>query len=224
MRQNVSLKPYNTFGIDAHAAYFAEFSSVAELRAVLEQAIPPVLILGEGSNILFTRDWPGTVLRNRISGIEIVRRFTRRLWVRAGGGEQWHALVMWAVQHGLGGIENLSLIPGTVGAAPVQNIGAYGIELKDVFISLEALELETGRVRRFDRQECHFGYRDSIFKQQERGRWCILSVTLSLSTDKHRINTAYGDVARILAEMGVARPAPADVSEAVVRIRRSKPA
>ncbi|MCS7037536.1 MAG: UDP-N-acetylmuramate dehydrogenase [Saprospiraceae bacterium] len=222
MTPDVSLRPYNTFGVEARAAYFAEFASVAELRTALRQAVPPVLVLGGGSNILFTRDWPGTVLRNRICGIEVVRRFPHRVWVRAGGGEDWHELVMWAVRQNFGGIENLSLIPGSVGAAPVQNIGAYGVELKDVFISLEAVELATGRLRRFTRQECRFGYRDSIFKQQEKGRWCITAVTLSLTTDRHRLNTSYGDVARTLADMGVGNPTPAHISEAVVRIRQAK--
>ncbi len=222
MTHNVSLRPYNTFGVEATAAAFVEVASVDELRAALRQATRPVLVLGGGSNILFTQDWPGTVVRNRIRGIEVVRRFPHRLWVRAGGGEVWHDLVLWAVRQGLGGIENLSLIPGSVGAAPVQNIGAYGVELKDVFVSLEAVELATGHLRRFTRRECRFGYRDSIFKQHEKGRWCITAVTLSLTTDRHRLNTSYGDVARTLASMGVAHPTPADISEAVVRIRQTK--
>lgn len=222
MTHNVSLRPYNTFGVEVSAAAFTEVASVDELRAALRQTTRPLLVLGGGSNILFTQDWPGTVVRNRIRGIEVVRRFPHRLWVRVGGGEVWHDLVLWAVRQGLGGIENLSLIPGSVGAAPVQNIGAYGVELKDVFVSLEAVELATGRLRRFTRSECRFGYRDSIFKQHEKGRWCITAVTLSLTTDRHRLNTSYGDVARTLASMGVAHPTPADISEAVVRIRQAK--
>ncbi len=222
MIQGVSLKPYNTFGIEARAAWFAEADSVETLRALLTQAVPPVLILGGGSNVLFTRDWPGTVIRNAIRGIEVVRRFPNRLWVRAGGGEEWHHLVCWAVQHNLGGIENLSLIPGSVGAAPVQNIGAYGVELQDVFVRLEAVELSTGRLRTFSRGACRFGYRDSIFKREEKGRWCITSVTLSLTTDHHRLNTSYGEVARTLALMGILRPTPANISEAVMCIRRAK--
>ncbi len=222
MTHNVSLRPYNTFGVEATAAAFVEVASVDELRAALRQATRPVLVLGGGSNILFTQDWAGTVVRNCIRGIEVVRRFPHRLWVRVGGGEVWHDLVLWAVGQGLGGIENLSLIPGSVGAAPVQNIGAYGVELKDVFVSLEAVELATGRLCRFTRPKCRFGYRDSIFKQHERGRWCITAVTLSLTTDRHRLNTSYGDVARTLASMGVNHPTPADISEAVVRIRRAR--
>ncbi len=219
---DVSLRPYNTFGIDARAAFFAEVASVDVLRAVLRQAPSPWLVLGGGSNVLFTRDWPGTVVRNAIGGIEVVRHFAHRVWVRAGGGEVWDDLVRWAVERNLGGIENLSLIPGSVGAAPVQNIGAYGVELQDVFVSLEAVELSTGRLRRFSRAECSFGYRDSIFKRSEKGRWCIAAVTLSLTTERHRIHTAYGEVARTLAQMGIRRPTPADVRRAVVHIRRSK--
>ncbi len=222
MTHNVSLRPYNTFGVEAVAAAFLEVTSVGELRIALRQAKPPVLVLGGGSNVLFTRDWPGTVVRNAIRGIEVVRRFPHRVWVRAGGGEAWHELVMWAVRQGLGGLENLSLIPGSVGAAPVQNIGAYGAELQEVFVSLEAVELATGRLRRFSRRECQFGYRDSLFKQREKGRWCITAVTLSLTTERHRLNTSYSDVARMLADMGIAQPTPADISEAVVRIRRAK--
>jgi len=220
--RDVSLRPYNTFGVEARAAYFTEVTSVDGLREVLRQAAEPILVLGGGSNMLFTRDWPGTVVLNRIGGIEVVRRFVRRVWVRAGGGENWHHLVQWAVQRGLGGIENLSLIPGSVGAAPIQNIGAYGVEIKETLVRLEAVELATGRLRTFSRQECRFGYRDSVFKREEKGRWCITSVTLSLTTEGHAINTSYGDVARVLAQMGVQQPTPADVSEAVMRIRRAK--
>ncbi len=222
MARDVSLKPYNTFGVEASAAYWVEVSTVEALQAALRQAPPPLLVLGGGSNVLFTRDWPGTVVYNRIRGIEVVRRFQHRLWVRAGGGENWHALVRWAVERQLGGIENLSLIPGSVGAAPVQNIGAYGVELKDVFVELEAVDLIGGRLRRFRRSECGFGYRDSVFKRREKGRWFITAVTLSLSTAHHAIHTSYGELARTLEQMGVRQPTPADVSEAVCRIRRAK--
>ncbi|MBK6930320.1 MAG: UDP-N-acetylmuramate dehydrogenase [Saprospirales bacterium] len=219
---NISLLPYNTFGLPAKAAHFVEIQSVEELQLALQWGFEPVLILGGGSNILFTRDWPGLVVRNTIRGIEVVRRFKRRVWVRAGGGTVWHDFVRWAVQHSFGGVENLSLIPGSVGAAPVQNIGAYGVELKDIFVALEAVELASGRRRRFGRAECRFGYRDSIFKQAEKGRYCITSVTFSLSLAGHRLNTAYGDLQKTLASMGISAPTIADVSEAVVRIRSSK--
>lgn len=221
-RMTTSLLPYNTFGIEAQATHFTEVASVDELRQALRRAASPVLILGGGSNVLFTQDWPGTVVRNTIRGIEVVRHFKNRVWVRIGGGESWHGFVQWAVGQNFGGVENLSLIPGSVGAAPVQNIGAYGVELKDVFVGLEAVELATGKTRRFSRPACRFGYRDSVFKQAEKGRYCITSVTLSLSTGRHRVHTGYGDIAKTLAEMGVAQPTIADVSAAVIRIRSSK--
>ncbi|MBK9335202.1 MAG: UDP-N-acetylmuramate dehydrogenase [Lewinellaceae bacterium] len=222
LAQNTSLLPYNTFGIEARAARYAEVQSADALREALRQAPHPVLVLGGGSNVLFTRDWPGTVLRNNIRGIEVVRRFKNRVWVRIGGGENWHTFVQWAVAHHLGGVENLSLIPGSVGAAPVQNIGAYGVELKDVFVGLEAIELATGKSRHFSRPACRFGYRDSVFKKAEKGRYCITSVTLSLSTGNHRINTSYGDIGKTLADMQISNPSIADVSAAVVRIRTAK--
>ncbi len=222
LRENADLLPFNTFGIPARAAQLAEIDSADALRQALRTGRQPLLVLGGGSNILFTRDWPGLVLHNRILGKSIVRRFARRVWVCAGAGEVWHELVRWAVEQGLGGIENLSLIPGSVGAAPVQNIGAYGVELKDVFVSLEAVELSTGKLRRFSKKDCRFGYRDSIFKQAEKNRYCITSVTLSLTTTGHRINTGYGDIARTLEAMNISQPGIADVSAAVVRIRSSK--
>ncbi|MFN0016567.1 MAG: UDP-N-acetylmuramate dehydrogenase [Saprospiraceae bacterium] len=217
-----NLLPYNTFGIEARTAHFAEVQTVAELRQELRRAAAPVLVLGGGSNILFTQDWPGTVVRNAIGGMAVVRRFKNRVWVRAGGGESWHGLVQWAVSNGLGGVENMSLIPGSVGAAPVQNIGAYGVELRDVFVSLEAVELATGKTRHFNRAQCRFGYRDSVFKSTEKGRYCITSVTLSLTINGHRIQTDYGDITKTLTEMGVSQPGIADVSAAVIRIRSAK--
>lgn len=219
---HASLLPYNTFGIAASAAHLVEVTTVDELRHALRQAASPILVLGGGSNVLFTADWPGTVVRNAIRGISVMRRFKHRAWVRVGGGENWHAFVQWAVGQNLGGVENLSLIPGSVGAAPVQNIGAYGVELKDVFVGLEAVELATGSLRHFSRADCRFGYRDSIFKQSEKGRWCITSVTFSLTTDRHRIRIGYGDISKTLADLGATQPTIADVSAAVVRIRTAK--
>lgn len=222
LRHHISLQPFNTFGLASSAAHFAEAGDLGALRAALQTGLQPVLILGGGSNILFTQDWPGLVIRNNFRGIEVARRFKNRIWVRAGAGEVWHTLVQWAVQHGYGGIENLSLIPGSVGAAPVQNIGAYGVELKDVFVGLEAVELASGKVRYFNRKACRFGYRESVFKHEAKGRYCITAVTLSLSTGQHRLNTAYGDIRKTLESMGVATPDLGAVSEAVIRIRRSK--
>ncbi|TNE56786.1 MAG: UDP-N-acetylmuramate dehydrogenase [Bacteroidetes bacterium] len=220
--ENTTLLPFNTFGIDVKAARIREVRTVQELQQALKSIRPPVLILGGGSNILFTHDWPGTVILNRIRGIEQVRRFKNRVWVRIGAGEVWHQFVEWAVRHQLGGVENLSLIPGLVGAAPVQNIGAYGVELKDIFIRLEAIEMATGKRRVFNRKQCRFGYRESIFKHTAKGKYCITTVTLSLSTDQHQLRTEYGAIQQTLDEMGIGNPGIADISRAVMQIRSSK--
>ncbi len=219
-----SLLPHNTFGLDVRAQHFAEIQTVDDLRRILHEERQPLLLLGGGSNIVFARNVQGWVLKNAIRGMEVVREFPEKVWVKVGAGERWHDFVLWAVAHGYGGVENLSLIPGTVGAAPIQNIGAYGVELKDVFHCLEAVDLQqkSGPMRTFSHAQCQFGYRDSVFKREEKGRWCITSVTFSLTKTDHRINTSYGDIQRTLEEMGVAQPSIADVSQAVVRIRSSK--
>lgn len=222
IQKDVSLLPYNTFGIPARAAHFAEVHSVNDLRAALRSGIRPVFVLGGGSNVLFTRDAEGLVLKNSLRGIAIARRFKNKIWVRIGGGEVWHDFVLWAVQNGFGGAENLSLIPGSAGAAPVQNIGAYGVELKDIFVSLQALELATGKLRHFSRADCRFGYRDSFFKQEGKGKYCIASVTLSLTLKNHRLQLSYGDIRKTLEANGITAPTIADVSRAVVQIRSSK--
>lgn len=192
------------------------------MREALQSGISPVLVLGGGSNILFTRDVSGLVIKNDISYINIARSFKKRAWIDVGGGVQWHALVTWAVENNLGGLENMSLIPGTVGAAPVQNIGAYGVELKDVLVSLKAMEIATGRTRTFSLKECGFGYRDSVFKREMKGKYVIVSVRISLTRPRHKLHLSYGDISRTLATMGVDHPGIADVSQAVCQIRRSK--
>jgi UDP-N-acetylmuramate dehydrogenase len=222
IKQDHSLLPYNTFGIEVKAAQFVEIESIADLRQVLKARIKPTLILGGGSNLLFTHHPTGLVIRNAIKGIEISRTFKNKVWVKAGGGVVWHDFVCWAVEHKLGGVENLSLIPGTVGASPVQNIGAYGVELKDVFVGLEAVDLETGKVRHFNAAQCRFGYRDSVFKREAKGKYCITSVTFSLTTGKHKLNTSYGDIQRTLEQMQVQSVGIAEISSAVVQIRSSK--
>jgi UDP-N-acetylmuramate dehydrogenase len=222
IRKNVSLLPYNTFGISAQAAYFAEVHNLNDLLPALRSGIRPVFVLGGGSNVLFTRDPEGLVLKNSIRGIEVVRRFKNKIWLKIGSGEVWHDFVLWAVQNGYGGVENLSLIPGSMGAAPVQNIGAYGVEFKDVFVGLRAIELATGKLRHFSRADCLFGYRDSFFKKDGKGKYCITSVTLSLTTNNHRINISYGDLRKTLEDSGISQPTIADVSRAVIHIRSSK--
>jgi UDP-N-acetylmuramate dehydrogenase len=223
--RHVSLQPYNTFGIAAKAEALARFTTADELRGLLatpELSAMPRLVLGGGSNILFTRDFDGLVLLNEVPGIEVVREDADHVNVKAGAGVVWHDLVLHAVAQGWGGIENLSLIPGKVGAAPMQNIGAYGVELKDAFVSLEALRISDGAIITFGLSECAFGYRESFFKREGKDRFIILNVSFKLTKRDHIIRTAYGDIQGELARMGVAQPTIKDVSAAVIAIRSSK--
>lgn len=224
IQKNFPLKSLNTFGIEATAAYFTQFSSVEELQQLLQEPMvqqQPKLILGGGSNILFTKDFEGVVLKNNIKGITVSPLDAEHSLVEAGGGEVWHELVQFCIRENLAGIENLSLIPGTVGAAPLQNIGAYGVELKDVFHSLEAVDLETGAVVYFNHEECGFGYRESIFKNAVKGRFAVTHVTLKL---RHQpvFNTSYGAIKTTLEQMQVNELSIQAISEAVCAIRRSK--
>lgn len=225
LEHHVSLRPYNTFGLDVQARLFARFGTVEELRALL--ALPEVqaaekLVLGGGSNLLFTRNFDGVVLKNEIRGLEIVQQDDDSALVRAGAGESWHGLVQYALDQDLSGLENLSLIPGTVGAAPLQNIGAYGAELKDTFEQLEALETATGLLRTFSAQECGFGYRESVFKGPLKNQFIVTGVLLRLHR-RAQPNVRYGDIQTTLQDMGVAdEPTPRQISEAVSSIRRSK--
>jgi UDP-N-acetylmuramate dehydrogenase len=223
LEQNKELLPFNTFGLAAKAAHYAVVTSTSDVRAAIQGGIRPIRVLGGGSNILFTQNVEGLLLKNEIMGKEIVRRWPNRVHVRVGGGENWHQFVQWAVENNLGGIENLSLIPGTVGASPIQNIGAYGVEIKDVFVRLRAIDLETGKERVFNQKECAFGYRDSIFKREAKGRYLIKEVVFSLTTQQHRINTSYGDISKTLETLGITTPPTiADISRAVVHIRSIK--
>jgi UDP-N-acetylmuramate dehydrogenase len=179
------------------------------------------MILGGGSNVLFTRNWLGLIVHMAIPGIEIISESEEQVQVGVGAGESWHQFVLWAVNKGFGGVENLSLIPGTVGAAPMQNIGAYGVEIKDVFHSLEALELKTGKVVRFYKEDCSFGYRYSIFKGEQKGNYIITKVYFTLN--KHPgVNTSYGAIGEVLSEKGINQATIKDVSQAVIEIRQSK--
>ncbi len=220
MEQNISLQSYNTFGIDVHAARFATVHSLKQLRAILRKE-QPALILGGGSNLLLTKNVEGLVLKNDFRGIERLKETKDSAIVRFGAGENWHEIVLWAIENGLGGIENLSLIPGTVGAAPIQNIGAYGVELCDVFVELEAIYLKSGRKRVFHLEECKFGYRDSVFKRRLKGKVFITSVSLKL-TKKHQPQLSYGAIGKVLEEQSIKKPTIKDVSDAVIQIRSSK--
>ena len=227
LEENVSLRPYNTFALDVQARYFARFASADELRELLK--LPEVqtadkLILGGGSNLLFTQDFAGVVLKNEIRGLEIQSEDpdSHTALVRAGAGESWHGLVEYALDQDLSGLENLSLIPGTVGAAPLQNIGAYGAELRDTFDHLEAVDISTGTLRVFTAGECGFGYRESVFKNTLRNQFVVTAVMLRLHRQA-RPNVRYGALTETLAELGIeGEPTPRDVSRAVVHIRRSK--
>jgi UDP-N-acetylmuramate dehydrogenase len=222
--ENVLLKSYNTFGIAATARYFAAFSSVAELQELTAaQRLQPLpkMILGGGSNILFTQDFNGWLLKNEIKGISVVKEDNDYVYVKAGAGENWHQFVQHCIGLNLAGLENLSLIPGNVGASPMQNIGAYGVEIKDVFHELEALHLQDNHIVTFDNAGCHFGYRESVFKKEYRGQFAILSVTYRLSKQPH-FNTSYGAINEELQRMNVSELSIQAISQAVINIRSSK--
>jgi len=220
---NVSLKPYNTFGIDYKAAFFASASSQEQIRDLIGFSKTrgiKVLLLGCGSNILFTRNFEGLVIRIDLKGITFETAGSKYIKVTAGAGENWNSLVEYCIAKGWGGLENLSLIPGSVGAAPIQNIGAYGVELKDVFHELTAIDLTSFSERRFTKEECKFGYRDSIFKHELKNRYVIVSVSLLLSTQP-LINLSYPALEKEIKLSGE-EPDIRNVADAVIRIRRSK--
>lgn len=219
---NHNLKQYNTFGISVVATKFASFSSVDQLKSVLtEYSYDSLLILGGGSNMLFTQDFHGLVLKNEIKGFDIVEETDESVTVRSGAGEVWHEFVLRCIKNGFAGLENLSLIPGSVGASPIQNIGAYGVEIKDVFYSLEAFHIPSGAIHSFNAEQCEFGYRESVFKRKLKGQYVITSVSFRLSKNP-TINTAYGAIESELLKMGISTPTIEDVSNAVIAIRSAK--
>ncbi len=220
MEAGFSLKKYNTFGLEAFAKKLVDIISEEEMFRLLEAYGRPDLILGGGSNILFSGQAIDLAALNRIEGKSILEENEEKAIVQIGGGENWHEVVQWAIEEGLGGIENLSLIPGTAGAAPIQNIGAYGVELKDVFYSLDAIDLESKERRVFSKKECNFSYRNSFFKQHK-GRFFITNIRLELRKNAV-INTSYGAIREVLDQKGISNPTIKDVSEAVIEIRSSK--
>ncbi|MGZ0014953.1 UDP-N-acetylmuramate dehydrogenase [Yeosuana sp. AK3] len=222
IQNNISLKPYNTFGIDVSAKYFISVSSLNELKSVLAlEEYPNKLILGGGSNMLLTKNQDKLVIHVNLKGIEIIVENDEFVIVKANAGENWHEFVLWCMDKNFGGIENLSLIPGNVGTAPIQNIGAYGVELKDTFVSCEAILLSDLSMLTFFKSECLFGYRDSIFKQQK-DRYVITSVTFKFTKHNHQLNIHYGTIASELELMKVVNPTIQDISKAVISIRESK--
>ena len=220
--KNQDLKPFNTFGISVKADEFASFKNIEELNSLIRlNRNKEILILGGGSNVLFTKDFHGLVLRNEIKGFDVVSENADKVIVRSGAGEVWHEFVMKCIDLGLAGLENLSLIPGSVGASPMQNIGAYGVEIKDVFHSLEAYHMQSGEIHTFNREQCEFGYRESVFKRALKGQYVIVSVSFDLSRNA-LTNTSYGAIESELQKMGISDPTIKDVSNAVIAIRSSK--
>lgn len=220
--ENISLKPFCSFGIEARARYFASFANWDELQAILSRSTAgAVYILGGGSNLLFTRDFDGLVLKNEIIGIEELHEDNEYVYIRAGAGQNWHQFVLYCIERNWAGLENLSLIPGNVGASPMQNIGAYGVELEDIFWDLEAWHIKDRKLVTFTRNDCGFGYRDSVFKQKFKDQFVILNVTYQLRK-KPRFNTSYGAIEQELEKMGVKELSIKSISDAVIRIRSSK--
>ncbi|SDL82822.1 UDP-N-acetylmuramate dehydrogenase [Salinimicrobium catena] len=220
---NKSLKNYNTFGIDVKARKFVSVESVEELRVLLKNSYASELfILGGGSNMLLTKDVEKTVVHINLKGIKIIEKTDEEVLVEAMAGENWHQFVLFCIDNGFGGLENLSLIPGNVGTAPIQNIGAYGVEIKDTFEKCTALDVQTLEIKTFNLADCEFGYRDSIFKNAVKGKYIITSVTFRLTRKDHRLNTAYGSIDSFLEEKEITEPGIKDVSDAVISIRRSK--
>ncbi len=230
LRNNESLYPYNTFHLQAAASWFAAFNSLKELQQSLDDFYTsekssgyamPILILGGGSNVLFTKDFHGLVLKNELKGITVIKEDELYYYVKAAAGENWHRLVMYCVENNYAGMENLSLIPGSVGASPIQNIGAYGVEIKDIFHALEAYDLAEKKVSTFSLGDCAFGYRESVFKHQYKGRFVILNVTFRLNKNPV-FNIAYGAISEELEKMNVQDISIRNISQAVSNIRSSK--
>ena len=227
IQENYSLKNHNTFGVDVSAKYFAEVSSTEELLAVLKNHqlltinFQP-LFLGGGSNILFTKDFEGLVIQLNLKGISEEIISDHEVLVTSKAGENWHEFVQFCLAKNYGGLENLSLIPGNVGTSPMQNIGAYGTEIKDTFVSCKVLNLETLEVEEFNNEKCNFGYRESIFKREGKGKYVILEVTFKLTAKTHSIKTEYGAIKSELEHLGIENPTIQEVSKAVINIRQSK--
>ena len=220
----VSLRKYNTFGIEAKARFFAEISTQDEFRELSAGNIlgrVNKLILGGGSNILFTKDFDGIIIKNNFKGISVESENAEHVFVKTGAGENWHSFVLYCLVNNFAGVENLSLIPGNVGACPMQNIGAYGVELKDVFHELQALEIASGEIVKFSSADCNFGYRESIFKNIHRNKFIITSVTFRLNKIP-KFNTTYGAIEQELEKMGVKELSITAISKAVCSIRSSK--
>ncbi len=220
---NSSLKKYNTFGIDVKAKTFISVESLDDLKSVLQNNYAEDLfILGGGSNMLLTHDLDATVVHINLKGKQVINETEEEVTIEVSAGENWHETVLWTLNNNWGGFENLSLIPGNIGTAPIQNIGAYGTEIRDTMVSLKAMDIQTLGIKEFSNEDCRFGYRDSIFKNKVKGKYIIISVTFTLTKKDHKLKTNYGTIKNALVEMGVTRATINDVSNAVIKIRKEK--
>ena len=219
IQQNISLKQYNTFGIDTNAKRFVAVGSLSELKSILVDE-KDIFLLGGGSNMLLTKNIEALVIHLNLKGIVVNDTEKDVVYVTAEAGENWHDFVLWCISQNYGGLENLSLIPGNIGTSPIQNIGAYGVEIKDTFQQLEALEIATGKIKTFTHSDCKFGYRNSVFKNELKGKYIITNVTFKLTKNNHQINISYGDIKNHLKD--IEHPTLKDISDAVISIRQQK--
>ena len=223
IHNNFSLKKHNTFGIEVKAKQFIAVHNIDELKTILqEHQSEPKFILGGGSNMLLTQDIQALVIHVDLKGKKVLKEDDDFVWVQSQAGENWHEFVLWTINQNFGGLENMSLIPGNVGTTPVQNIGAYGTEIKDTFVSCEAMNIETQQMKTFHKEECNFGYRESIFKHDIKDEFIITSVVFKLTKRNHKINISYGEIVKELEKNLISAPTLKDVSNAVIAIRQSK--
>ena len=221
IKENISLKNYNTFGIDAIASRFVSVNSIPDILEILSKE-QDIFVLGGGSNLLLTNDVNKLVLHVDLKGINIIKETDTEIFIKVQAGENWHEFVLWSIENGFGGLENLSLIPGNVGTSPIQNIGAYGVEMKDCFHKLKAIETATQKRRIFTKDECEFGYRNSVFKNELKGKHIITSVIFKLTKKNHKLNYSYGAIQAELEKREISNPTIKNISDAVIDIRNSK--
>ena len=219
--ENISLKEYNTFGVECYAKRFVSINSFYKLQQLVKKEQNLFLISG-GSNMLLTKDIDKLVTLINIKGISIDQETEDSVYLTVNAGENWHEFVLWCISQNYGGLENLSLIPGNVGTCPIQNIGAYGVEVKDTITKVETLEIKTGKLVTFSNTECNFGYRNSIFKNDAKGKFILTSVSFKLTKNKHKLNTSYGAIETALQDQNISNPTIKDISDAVITIRKSK--
>ena len=223
IEEHKSLKDYNTFNIKATARYFSSIGSIEDLKLALQSNIhPDIFILGGGSNMLLTKNIEALVLHINLKGIKIISEDKNSVVLNVMAGENWHEFVQYCIKNDYGGVENLSLIPGNVGTAPIQNIGAYGVELKDVFLDCNTLSIADQSEKKFTKEECKFAYRNSIFKHQKKGKYIITNVTFKLTKNNHRTIIEYGSIKQELENSNIHHPSIKDISEVIIKIRESK--